>query len=88
MHWFCKPDPARRTHHLHLIPTSSPRFADELAFRDYLRAHPDRAKEYGTLKRSLAAEHAEDREAYTRAKADFVEAITAKARAWRPGPSI
>jgi hypothetical protein len=24
MHWFCKPDPAHRTHHLHLVPTGSP----------------------------------------------------------------
>jgi GrpB-like predicted nucleotidyltransferase (UPF0157 family) len=68
MHWFCKPDPARRTHHLHLIPTGSPRFNDELVFRDYLRNHPDLAAEYGALKRRLATEHPEDREAYTRAK--------------------
>lgn len=25
MHWFCKPDPAKRTHHLHLILTGSVR---------------------------------------------------------------
>jgi GrpB-like predicted nucleotidyltransferase (UPF0157 family) len=25
MHWFCKPRPARRTHHLHLVPTGSER---------------------------------------------------------------
>jgi GrpB-like predicted nucleotidyltransferase (UPF0157 family) len=83
MHWFCKPDPARRTHHLHLIPTDSPRFSDELAFRDYLRAHPADAAEYAALKRRLAAEHADDREAYTRAKAGFVERTTAQAHAWR-----
>jgi GrpB-like predicted nucleotidyltransferase (UPF0157 family) len=86
MHWFCKPDPARRTHHLHLIPTGSPRLNDELFFRDYLRGHPDLAAEYGALKWRLAAEHAEDREAYTRAKADFVEAVTAAARTWHGGP--
>ena len=34
MHWFCKPDPGRRTHHLHLVPGDSSRFRDELAFRD------------------------------------------------------
>jgi GrpB-like predicted nucleotidyltransferase (UPF0157 family)/ADP-ribose pyrophosphatase YjhB (NUDIX family) len=33
MHWFCKPDPGHRTHHLHLVPTDSPRFRDELASR-------------------------------------------------------
>jgi GrpB-like predicted nucleotidyltransferase (UPF0157 family) len=83
MHWFCKPDPARRTHHLHLIPTGSARLADEIVFRDYLRARPDRAAAYGDLKRALAAEYAEDREGYTRAKADFVASVTAAAYAWR-----
>jgi GrpB-like predicted nucleotidyltransferase (UPF0157 family) len=83
MHWFCKPDPAKRTHHLHLIPTGSPRLDDEVVFRDYLRTHPDRAAEYGALKRRLAAEHTDDRETYTRAKTDFVESVTAVARAWR-----
>jgi GrpB-like predicted nucleotidyltransferase (UPF0157 family) len=87
MHWFCKPDPARRTHHLHLIPTGSPRLNDELVFRDYLRGHPDQAAEYGALKRRLADEHPKDREAYTGAKADFVEAVTALAHIWRADPT-
>lgn len=75
MHWFCKPDRSRRTHHLHLVPTISARFRDELAFRDYLRDHPDVAQEYGALKRRLAAKFEHDREAYTDAKADFISAI-------------
>lgn len=87
MHWFCKPDPSRRTHHLHLIPTGSARFEDELVFRDYLRARPDKAAEYGALKKRLAAVHRTDREAYTSAKTGFVEAVTAVARAWRADPS-
>jgi len=82
MHWFCKPDPARRTHHLHLIPSSSERFTDELAFRNYLRAHPSQAMDYAALKHRLAAEHRDDREAYTQAKAGFVALVTARARAW------
>jgi len=83
MHWFCKPDPGRRTHHLHLMPTGSKRLVAEIAFRDYLVAHPDRASEYGALKERLADEHVEDREAYTRAKAGFVEAVCLEAGAWR-----
>lgn len=75
MHWFCKPDPSRRTHHLHLIPTTCARFCDELMFRDYLRNHPEVAREYGALKRRLATKHEHDREAYTDAKADFISAI-------------
>jgi GrpB-like predicted nucleotidyltransferase (UPF0157 family)/RimJ/RimL family protein N-acetyltransferase len=46
MHWFCKPHPSRRTHHLHLVPTQSKRFRDELAFRDELRANSETAEEY------------------------------------------
>jgi GrpB-like predicted nucleotidyltransferase (UPF0157 family)/GNAT superfamily N-acetyltransferase len=74
MHWFCKPDPSRRTHHLHLVPASSPRYAGELAFRDRLRADSDLAQEYANLKRNLAARFPNDREAYTDAKADFIQA--------------
>ena len=72
MHWFCKPHPSRRTHHLHLVPATSPRYADELAFRDRLRADPDIAEEYAALKRNLAARLRDDRDAYTNAKAEFV----------------
>lgn len=72
MHWFCKPDPRRRTHHLHLVPKDSSRFGDELAFRDLLRLNSERAKEYAELKYRLAARFEHDREAYTDAKADFI----------------
>jgi diketogulonate reductase-like aldo/keto reductase len=79
MHWFCKPHPSRRTHHLHLVPVDSARFGAELAFRDYLRAHRDVAEEYGALKRELANEFRNDREAYTGAKTDFIHATLERA---------
>jgi GrpB-like predicted nucleotidyltransferase (UPF0157 family) len=78
MHWFCKPSPAHRTHHLHLVPTGSRRYHEELAFRDILRARPDLAGRYQALKRQLAAEHRNDREAYAEAKQSFItEALAA-----------
>jgi len=77
MHWFCKPHPARRTHHLHLVPWASDRYADELAFRDRLRADPDLAAGYAALKRRLADRFGDDREAYTEAKGDFIRATLA-----------
>ena len=80
MHWFCKPSPDVRTHHLILVEPDGPWWEPRLFFRDYLRARPDAAAEYEALKRELAAEHAADREAYTDAKTAFVEAIVA--RAW------
>lgn len=75
MHWFCKPHPSHRTHHLHLVPVDSGRYRDELAFRDRLRANTQTAAEYLALKRDLARRFAHDREAYTDAKSDFVRRI-------------
>jgi GrpB-like predicted nucleotidyltransferase (UPF0157 family) len=72
MHWFCKPHPAWRTHHLHLVPSGTKRYRDELAFRDRLRADPQIASQYAALKRELAERHRDDREAYTEAKGSFV----------------
>jgi GrpB-like predicted nucleotidyltransferase (UPF0157 family) len=80
MHWFCKPHPDRRTHHLHLVPTSGRRYADELAFRDRLRADPGTAERYAELKRDLADRFPDDRDAYTEAKTDFIRAALEAAR--------
>ena len=40
MHWFCKPSPAHRTHHLHLVPFRSRLWIERIAFRDFLRGSP------------------------------------------------
>ena len=75
-HWFCKPSPAHRTHHLHLVPVGAPQWVRTIAFRDYLRGHPETARDYAMLKRRLASEHHFDREAYTDRKRPFIERIT------------
>ncbi len=80
MHWFCKPHPSRRTHHLHLVPEHSTRFRDELAFRDHLGSNPEAAREYAALKRRLAARFEHDRDAYTEAKSSFIQGILKAAR--------
>ncbi len=80
MHWFCKPHPSRRTHHLHLVPTGSRRYVEELTFRDQLRASPPTAAAYATLKRELTDRFAQDREAYTEAKGEFIRDVLAAAR--------
>jgi len=58
-----------------------------LVFRDYLREHGDVAHKYEQLKRDLARQFApsdrESREAYARAKTDFIGRIVAIA--WRSG---
>jgi len=50
-----------------------------LAFRDYLRSHPEDAARYVALKRELAGRHRTDRERYTEAKGAFVREMTEKA---------
>src|SRR5262245_4458288 len=75
-HWFCKPSPFIRTHHLHLVPVGTPQWVRPLAFRDYLRAHSAVATEYEVLKRQLADVHRLDREAYTEAKQPFIDRVT------------
>lgn len=80
MHWLCKPGPRLRTHHLHLVPTGSGRYRDELAFRDALRADRAVALAYVDLKRELARENRLDRDAYTAGKGDFIARVLARAR--------
>ena len=81
MHWFCKPSPEIRTHHVHLIPFQSPLWFERLAFRDYLRSHPEIAAQYASLKRQLAAASDGDRELYTTGKTSFVQQIVERAMA-------
>jgi len=83
--WFIGRDPATRvrTHHIHMVEPGFPHW-ESLSFRDHLIAHPEVARDYEALKRSLAAEHGHDRIAYTRGKADFIERVTAAARRQEP----
>ncbi|MBN1909504.1 MAG: GrpB family protein [Pirellulales bacterium] len=78
--WFIKRNAqGTRTHHLHLVEAHFEHW-DRLLFRDYLIAHPDVAQEYGALKLRLAAAHANDRVAYTKAKTEFITRVTEMAK--------
>lgn len=71
--------PGEARHHLYLCAPDSPALRDHRLFRDYLRAHPDTAREYAALKRELARRHADDRIAYQAAKSGFIEMMTRRA---------
>jgi GrpB-like predicted nucleotidyltransferase (UPF0157 family) len=75
MHWFCKPSPQVRTHHLHLVPLGSDLWLERLAFRNTLRTNPELAAEYAELKLRLAERYRHDREAYTEHKEPFVRRV-------------
>jgi GrpB-like predicted nucleotidyltransferase (UPF0157 family) len=72
--------------HLHLVKEGSPHHVKHLAFRDWLRTHPEDARAYAELKINLAAKYRDDRVKYTESKNDFIDAIeekTEKARTSR-----
>jgi GrpB-like predicted nucleotidyltransferase (UPF0157 family) len=73
----------RRTHQIHAFATGSPNIERHLAFRDFMRTHPDHARRYSDLKRRLAAQHPEDIEAYMDGKDAFIKRMEAMAAAWR-----
>ncbi len=58
-----------------MLEVAGPRWDEMLVFRDYLRAHPDTAREYADLKRALARRSNADRSDYTDAKAPFIQRI-------------
>jgi GrpB-like predicted nucleotidyltransferase (UPF0157 family) len=75
--FFRKGDP--RTHHLHVAEIGSEFWERHLAFRDYLRAHPETVLEYAQLKCDLATRFRGDRAAYTEAKTSFISEVVRRA---------
>ena len=67
--------PSPGAHHLYLCDPASAEWRRHLLFRDALRADAALATEYAALKRRMANLHAEDPDAYTEAKTEFVEAV-------------
>ena len=80
--FFARPADRPRTHHLHVCEGESTEEFRHLMVRDFLRAHPDEAREYEALKRRLAAEHPEDRLAYIEGKDTFMAALEQRALTW------
>jgi GrpB-like predicted nucleotidyltransferase (UPF0157 family) len=66
-------------HHLYVCPPHSREFQRHVAFRDYLRVHPAEAKAYGDLKKTLAMQFRDDRDAYMAGKDELVKEILAHA---------
>jgi len=67
-------------HHLYVCLPEYPEFARHIAFRDYLRAHPEDRKAYARLKHDLEKKFRLDRGAYTEAKGEFVTSILGRAK--------
>ncbi|MCD7035685.1 GrpB family protein [Metabacillus sp. GX 13764] len=71
-----------RTRHVHVFEEKSSHATRHLAFRNYLRAHPDAMEQYGALKEKLAAQFPDNMDAYIEGKAKWVLDTEAKAVEW------
>ena len=71
-----------RTHHVHIFQIGSSEITRHLAFRDYLIAHPDEMKKYGTLKQNLAHKFPLNMNSYINGKDTFVKDMELKALEW------
>jgi GrpB-like predicted nucleotidyltransferase (UPF0157 family) len=67
---------------LHFFNTDSSQVERHIAFRDYLRAHPDRASAYEKEKRRARDLHRNDSHAYTDEKAAWICDTEAEALIW------
>jgi GrpB-like predicted nucleotidyltransferase (UPF0157 family) len=66
-------------HHLYVVVEGNSAHDRHLKFRDYLRINPEMVHRYSALKKSLANQFRNDREAYTEAKTTFVEDVLRQA---------
>jgi GrpB-like predicted nucleotidyltransferase (UPF0157 family) len=64
--------PEYRTHHLNLAQQESGFWKNQIAFRDYLRAHNQVAAEYADLKKHLAEVYAQTHQLDPDGKTEFV----------------
>ena len=76
-----EPSTGRRKFQLHCFAAGSSAVERHLAFRDYLRANPTKAREYDQEKHRCRALHPDDSHAYSDAKADWIAAHLAEALA-------
>jgi len=69
-----------RTHFIHVMEKTSPRYKNTILFRDYLRNNKEVLEEYEELKKELAEKYADDRKMYTASKNDFIQKVLKKAQ--------
>lgn len=77
--FFAKGPRTNRTHYLSITERNSDCYVEKLAFRDYLRDHPEMAKRYASLKRRLAERYPDSRSRYTTEKGAFVRDVLERA---------
>ena len=65
-------------HHLYVCPPDSRELRRHLTFRNYLRTHPEAAREYSRVKEAAARQHPDSIEGYMAYKSDCIAALYQK----------
>ncbi len=68
--------------HIHVIPLSSEHWLRHIAFRDYLRTHPEIVKQYQALKEELIKQDWKDGNDYNAGKEAFLKREELHAVKW------
>lgn len=71
-------------YHIHLTDNSNIDYRTDIAFRDYLRKHPDDVKKYSIIKQKAAKQANQSKERYMSIKESIIQKILAKALAKLP----
>lgn len=82
--WFHKhelPDELQgvRRYHIHLTKFGSKEWVEMIAFRDYLRTHPEAVNKYAAIKKHAASISGQQREVYVKTKDPIIKELIAKA---------
>ncbi len=81
--FFHRPAGWPHIYHVHIVHSGGEEERRTLAFRDYLRKHPEVAREYEELKRQLASQYStasfDSQQAYSEAKTEFITRVTEQA---------
>ncbi|PIX57508.1 MAG: hypothetical protein COZ48_00335 [Candidatus Yonathbacteria bacterium CG_4_10_14_3_um_filter_43_12] len=94
--WRCYTDPdglvfirlgpdGEKLENIHVCDDSSEKVHQFIVIRNYLRANPDKAKEYSELKRQNIILYPNDYPAYRNAKAPFLKKLEQEASVWERG---
>lgn len=67
-----------RKHHLYVCPEDSQELRRHIAFRNYLKTHPDAVREYSCIKEEGAKLYPDDIDRYIEQKSPFIEKIYAE----------
>ena len=73
--FFIKVEKDKRVAHLHLMLNGEPRWEQQRLFRDRLNENPSLKEEYAELKKHLAKQFPDDREAYSEGKGAFIQRV-------------